>query len=65
MGALRGYCCHGEDRRVVELIDHYVEEFLVACHFNSVDDGFKWAFASVYTVQIWTGILVFYGLIKK
>lgn len=36
------------DRRVVELLEHYVGKFLVACHFKSVNDGFEWAFASVY-----------------
>lgn len=29
------------DRRAVELIDHYIRKFLVACYFKSVDDGFE------------------------
>ncbi|KAG6654081.1 hypothetical protein CIPAW_05G121300 [Carya illinoinensis] len=36
------------DRRVVELIDHYVGDFMVACHFKNVDYGVEWAFAGVY-----------------
>lgn len=27
------------DKRAVELVDHYVVNFLVAYHFKSVDDG--------------------------
>ncbi|KAG6647375.1 hypothetical protein CIPAW_07G074900 [Carya illinoinensis] len=36
------------DRRVVEMIDHHVGEYLVACHFKNVHDGVEWAFAGVY-----------------
>lgn len=36
------------DRRTVELINHFVGDFLVACHFKSVIDGCDLAFASVY-----------------
>ncbi|KAG6643357.1 hypothetical protein CIPAW_09G205800 [Carya illinoinensis] len=36
------------NRRVVELRDHLVGEFLVACHFKNLEDGFEWAFAGVY-----------------
>lgn len=36
-GALRGIIMMW-DRRVVELIDHFVGDFLMACHFKSVDD---------------------------
>lgn len=35
------------DRRV-ELVEHYVGNFLVACHFKSVDDGIEWGFARVH-----------------
>lgn len=31
-----------QDRRMVELVDNYVGNFLVACHFKSVDDGVEW-----------------------
>lgn len=36
------------DRRVMELVEECVAEFLVACHSKNVDDGFEWAFLSVY-----------------
>lgn len=29
------------DRRVVNLVEEYVGEFLVACSFKNVDDGFR------------------------
>lgn len=45
-GALEGIIIMW-DKRVVELRDHYVGEYLVACHFKSEDDGFEWAFARV------------------
>lgn len=32
----------------IDLVDHYVGDFLVACHFRSIDDGAGWAFAGVY-----------------
>lgn len=36
------------DRRIVEKIDVYVGEFVVACSFRGVADNFSWAFAGVY-----------------
>jgi len=36
------------DRRIVEKIDVYVGEFVVACSFRSVADDFSWAFARAY-----------------
>jgi hypothetical protein len=36
------------DRRIVEKMDVYVGEFVVACSFRSVADDFSWAFAGVY-----------------
>lgn len=36
------------DRRVVELVEHYVKNFLVAYHFKRVDNGVNWDFARVY-----------------
>ncbi|KAG6652146.1 hypothetical protein CIPAW_06G163500 [Carya illinoinensis] len=36
------------NRRAVEVVDHYVGEFLVACHFKNVVDGVEWALAGVY-----------------
>lgn len=27
------------DRKAVEFIDHFVRDFLVACHFKNMDDG--------------------------
>jgi len=36
------------DRRIVEKLDEYVGEFVVACSFRSVADDFSWAFAGVY-----------------
>lgn len=36
------------DRRSVELIEHYVEKYLVSCHFKNVDDGIEWTFSWVY-----------------
>jgi hypothetical protein len=39
------------DRRVVEKVEAYVGEFVVACSFKNVSDGFSWAFAGVYGPQ--------------
>ncbi|KAG6730543.1 hypothetical protein I3842_01G085700 [Carya illinoinensis] len=36
------------DKRVVNLIEEYVGEYLVACSVANVDDGFKWGFVGVY-----------------
>jgi hypothetical protein len=36
------------DRRIVEKLDVYVSEFVVACSFRSITDDFSWAFAGVY-----------------
>jgi len=36
------------DRRIVEKMDVYVGEFVVACSFRSVADDLSWAFARVY-----------------
>jgi hypothetical protein len=36
------------DRRVVEKMEMYVGEFVVACSFRNVADSFSWAFAGVY-----------------
>jgi hypothetical protein len=36
------------DRRVVEKIKECVGEFVVACSFRDVEDGFDWSFARVY-----------------
>lgn len=36
------------DKRVGELIQEYMELYLVACHFKNVDNGFKWVFAGIY-----------------
>jgi hypothetical protein len=36
------------DRRVVEKVEVYVGEFVVACSFKNVVDAFSWAFAGVY-----------------
>jgi hypothetical protein len=36
------------DRRIVEKIDVYVGEFVVAWSFRSVVDEFSWSFARVY-----------------
>jgi endonuclease/exonuclease/phosphatase family metal-dependent hydrolase len=36
------------NRRIVEKIDVYVGEFVVACSFRSIADNFSWAFAGVY-----------------
>jgi hypothetical protein len=35
-------------RRVVEKIEVYVGEFVVACSFRNVDDDFTWACTGVY-----------------
>jgi endonuclease/exonuclease/phosphatase family metal-dependent hydrolase len=40
------------DRRIVEKIEVYVGEFVVACSFRSVADNFSWAFAGVYGPNI-------------
>jgi exonuclease III len=36
------------DKRVMEKIKERVGEFTVACSFRKVENGFSWAFASVY-----------------
>lgn len=36
------------DRRVVAKIKECVGEFIVACFFCSVEDGFSWAFVGAY-----------------
>jgi len=36
------------DKRIVEKIDVFVGEFVLACSFRSVEDEFFWAFARVY-----------------
>jgi len=40
------------DSRIVEKIDVYVGEFVVACSFRSVADDFSWAFAGVLTLTL-------------
>jgi hypothetical protein len=40
------------DRRIVEKIEVYVGEFVVACSFRSVADNFSWAFARVYVLTL-------------
>lgn len=32
----------------MELVQHYVDNFLMACHFKNVKDGVKWGFVGVY-----------------
>jgi hypothetical protein len=36
------------DRRVVEKIEECVGEYIVACSFINIEDGFFWAFIGVY-----------------
>ncbi|KAG6663989.1 hypothetical protein CIPAW_02G060000 [Carya illinoinensis] len=36
------------DKRVVDLVEESVDEFVVACSFKSLEDGFMWGFAGVY-----------------
>jgi hypothetical protein len=36
------------DKRIVEKIDVFVGEFVLACSFRSGEDDFSWAFAGVY-----------------
>ncbi|KAG6644474.1 hypothetical protein CIPAW_08G057000 [Carya illinoinensis] len=36
------------DKRVVDLVDEYIGEFVVAGSFMSLEDGFVWGFAGVY-----------------
>lgn len=40
------------DKRIVEKIDVFVGEFVLACSFRSVVDDFSWAFAGVYGHKI-------------
>jgi hypothetical protein len=40
------------DRRVVEKVESYVGEYVVACSLKNVVDGFSWAFAGVYGPHI-------------
>jgi hypothetical protein len=40
------------DRRVVEKVESYVGEYVVACSFKNVVDDFSWAFAGVYGPHI-------------
>jgi len=39
------------DMRLVEKIEEYVGEFVLACSFRSVADDFSWAFAEVYGLK--------------
>ncbi|KAG6664925.1 hypothetical protein CIPAW_02G126700 [Carya illinoinensis] len=43
------------NRRLEEMVDHYVGEFMVACRFKCVDDRFEWALAGIYgpNVDYW------------
>jgi hypothetical protein len=36
------------DKRIVEKIDAFVGEFVLAYSFTSVEDDFSWAFAGIY-----------------
>jgi len=40
------------DKRIVEKIDVFVGEFVLACSFRSVVDDFSWAFVGVYGPNI-------------
>jgi hypothetical protein len=40
------------DKRIVEKIDGFVGEFVLACSFRSVVDDFSWAFVGVYGPNI-------------
>ncbi|KAG6634121.1 hypothetical protein CIPAW_12G097200 [Carya illinoinensis] len=36
------------DKRVIELVEESIGEFVVACSFKSLEDGFGWGFAGIY-----------------
>lgn len=36
------------DRRVVEKVKEFIEEYMVACSFKRVENSFLWAFEGVY-----------------
>ena len=36
------------DRRVIEIVEEAVGQFLVSCRFKNVVDQFEWAFTGVY-----------------
>ncbi len=40
------------DKRVVETIEVYVEEYVVACSFKNIANDFTWAFVGVYGPNI-------------
>ncbi|KAG6635788.1 hypothetical protein CIPAW_11G066600 [Carya illinoinensis] len=40
------------DKRVVNLVEEYVGQHLVACSFKNVDDGYKWSLAGVYSPNV-------------
>jgi hypothetical protein len=41
-----------QDKRVVEKIEVYVGEYVVACSFRNIADDFTWAFAGFYGPNI-------------
>lgn len=40
------------DKQVVELMEGCLVDFMVACSFKTIVDGFRWAFAGVYSPNI-------------
>lgn len=36
------------DKKVVEILEECIGEFIVTCSFRNMQDGFQWAFAWVY-----------------
>jgi hypothetical protein len=50
------------DKRVVEKIEAYVGEYVVACSFRNIADDFTWAFVGVWSmVQISTVVEGLFG----
>lgn len=36
------------NRRAIDLVNHYVGNYVLACHFRSIDNGVEWGFADIY-----------------
>lgn len=50
------------DKRVMELSDYCMGEYLVEYHFKSVDGGFEWASTRVYGPNLDSNMSLLFGM---